>query len=79
MGGGGRRGRQRRPGRSKRTGKGGKHKGKAVKKAKWSNEKTRSQIQCRRSDGTCFAIKYGKNGKSMARAIKEAEAWLKTA
>ena len=44
---------------------------------KWSNERTRSQIQCRNPN---WAIKYGKDyGVTEAEAIAQANKWLKTA
>ena len=46
-------------------------------------EKTRSQVRCRQSDGTSFAIPWGyRNGewlRSMNQATAEAKAWLATA
>ena len=57
----------------------------ASKKAKGSKacigmEKNRSQVRCRRSDGTSFAIPWGyRNGqwvKSEHQAVAEAKAWL---
>ena len=53
------------------------------KKALITMEKTRSQVRCRQSDGTSFAIPWGyRNGewlRSMNQATAEAKAWLATA
>ena len=46
-------------------------------------EGTRSQMRCRRPDGTSFAIPWGYRGgewvRSEAEAVAEAKAWLKRA